>query len=149
MQDQTFTAHYEDKPDLFQEPLFTYANFWQRFFAILIDGFILIIPSYIFNSMFGPRSFSAFTANIILGWLYESILTSSNWQATIGKRALRIKIIDMQGQKITFGQATGRHFAKILSFLIVLIGYFMMLWDEQKQTLHDKMAGTLVVEGQA
>ena len=43
--------------------------------------------------------------------------------------------------------ATGRHFGKLLSALIILIGYLIMIWDEKKQTLHDKMADTPVVKG--
>lgn len=66
--------------------------------------------------------------------------------ATLGKKALGIKVTDMYGERITFAQATGRHFGKIISTVILFIGYFMMLWDDRSQTLHDKIAGTLVVE---
>ena len=66
--------------------------------------------------------------------------------ATIGKKAMRIKVTDLAGNRISFGQATGRHFGKILSAIILLFGYFMMLWDDKSQTLHDKIAGTLVIQ---
>lgn len=84
--------------------------------------------------------------NVIVGWLYAALMESSASQATIGKRALGLKVTDENGQRISFGKATGRHFGKIISTIIILIGYLMMLWDEKKQTLHDKMAGTLVVK---
>ena len=84
--------------------------------------------------------------NIVASWLYSSLQESGPNMATIGKKAMNIKVTDMDGGRISFGQATGRHFGKIISGIILLIGYFMMLWDEKSQTLHDKMAGTLVVE---
>jgi len=149
MLDQTNTAYQGETQDLFTQPTFVYASFWQRFFAAFIDGFILLIPNYIFQFMFGKETLGDYTASIITGWLYYALLESGSWQATVGKRSLRIKVVDMDGQRISFGQATGRHFGKFISAIILFIGYFMMLWDDKKQTLHDKMAGTLVVEGEA
>jgi uncharacterized RDD family membrane protein YckC len=65
---------------------------------------------------------------------------------TFGKRAVGIRVVDLQGQRISFGNATGRYFGKILSALIVLIGYFMAGFTARKQALHDMMAGTLVIK---
>lgn len=149
MFDQTNTAHPEERQDLFTEPNLVYASFWQRFFAAFIDGFILLIPNYIFQFMFGRETLGDYTASILTGWLYYALMESGSWQATVGKRSLRIKVVDMDGHRITFGQASGRHFGKFISAIILLIGYLMMLWDEKRQTLHDKMAGTLVVQGEA
>ena len=78
-------------------------------------------------------------------WLYFAILESSELQATVGKRFLNLKVTDLSGEKISFGKATGRHFGKIISFVILLIGFLMVIWDKKKQGLHDKMAGTLVI----
>ena len=150
MLDQTNTAYTEERQDLFNEPTFIYATFWQRFFAALIDGILLFIPSFFYNYyMFGVGSSSAFFANVITAWLYGALLESGAWQATVGKRALRIKVVGSDGRRIGFGQASGRHFGKFISAIILCIGYLMMLWDENRQTLHDKMAGTYVVEGEA
>jgi len=65
---------------------------------------------------------------------------------TLGKRALGMRVTTLDGDRISFARATGRHFAKYLSTIILLIGYLMMVWDSRKQTLHDKMAETLVVK---
>ncbi len=73
------------------------------------------------------------------------MLESGGRQATVGKMAMRIKVTDLYGQRISFLNATGRYFGKIISGAILLIGYFMMLWDDKNQTLHDRMAGTLVI----
>jgi uncharacterized RDD family membrane protein YckC len=83
---------------------------------------------------------------IVINWLYYALLESSFKQATLGKMALGLKVTDMEGKRISFGQATGRYFAKILSGLILCIGYLMAAFTEKKQALHDIIVGTLVVK---
>jgi uncharacterized RDD family membrane protein YckC len=83
---------------------------------------------------------------IVIGqWLYYALMESSGRQATLGKLALGIVVTDLNGNKITFGRATGRYFGKILSGMIFAIGYIMAGFTERKQALHDIMAGCLVV----
>jgi uncharacterized RDD family membrane protein YckC len=65
--------------------------------------------------------------------------------ATPGKKVLGLIVTDLQGQRISFGQATGRFFGRYLSGLALAIGYFAMLWSPMNQTWHDQMAGTLVL----
>ena len=72
---------------------------------------------------------------------------SSSWQATPGKRALGLIVTDTEGRRISPARAVGRYFGKILSGLILLIGYIMIAFTERKQGLHDFLAGTLVVKG--
>ncbi len=72
-------------------------------------------------------------------------MESSEKQATLGKMAVGIKVIDMHGKRISFLHATGRNFAKIISVAICMIGYLMIIFTEKKQGLHDMIAGTLVV----
>jgi uncharacterized RDD family membrane protein YckC len=73
-------------------------------------------------------------------------MESSARQATLGKMALGIVVTDLDGNRIGFGRATGRYFAKILSALILLIGFIMAAFTQKKQGLHDIIAGTLVVK---
>ncbi|GEQ96830.1 hypothetical protein JCM17844_04670 [Iodidimonas gelatinilytica] len=73
-------------------------------------------------------------------------MESSEKQATLGKAAIGIKVTDMNGQRISFLRATGRHFGKILSTIILLIGYVMILFTKRKQGLHDMIAGCLVLK---
>lgn len=130
--------------DLFQSDPVVYGTFWERFAAAFIDGIILIIPNYLLTYSLGELTGNL--GAVVIGWLYGALQESGASQATIGKKALGLKVTTMDGQPITFMQATGRHFGKYISTVILLIGYFMMLWDEKKQTLHDKMASTLVVK---
>ena len=136
-----------------------YAGFWLRFVAYIIDGIILTIASFLISSIFGVDTFamepdfsqmgammgSNFT-NVIVGWLYFAIMESSENQGTLGKRALNLKVTDMMGEKISFGRATGRYFGKLISAILLFIGFIMAGFTEKKQALHDIMAGALVVK---
>lgn len=116
-----------------------YAGFWLRFAAGLIDGIILGIIAIPLNLIGGGWIM------LLIGWLYSALLESSARQATIGKIALDIKVTDMNGSRISFGKATARHFSKIISTLILMIGFIMIAFTEKKQGLHDIIAGSLVV----
>lgn len=72
-------------------------------------------------------------------------MESSTKQGTLGKMALSIKVVDIEGNQISFWRATGRYFSKIVSALLFCIGYLMIAFTEKKQALHDKMADCLVV----
>ena len=126
-----------------------YAGFWIRFGAAFIDGLITgaagVIILFATGGSFENQNPLNNLINIIIGWLYAAAMESSDRQATLGKIAVGIKVTDMNGERISFGKATGRHFAKIISAIILLIGYIMAAFDAKKQALHDKMAGTLVL----
>ena len=79
-------------------------------------------------------------------WLYEAFMMSSEWQATLGKRAMSIVVIGPNGERISFARATGRHFAKYVSAFILFIGYIMAAFTPRKQALHDMMAETFVIQ---
>ena len=130
--------------DLFTEEPIIYGGFWDRFGAAFLDGLILLVPNLLITFTIGPGAGDVLA--LAIAWLYSALMESSPSQATLGKKALGLKVVDSEGQRISFGQATGRHFGKIISAIIIFIGYFMMLWDEKKQTLHDKMANTYVVK---
>ena len=148
------------------QPHVEYAGFWLRFVAYIIDGIVLIIPSMIINTAFHVNSMFDFSTGhfrmnpnfdkgnylianlfiIAITWMYYAVMESSAKQATLGKLALKLKVTDMDGGRISFGNATGRYFAKIISGLILCIGYMMAGWTDKKQALHDSMANTLVIK---
>jgi len=82
----------------------------------------------------------------VIQWLYFAVMESSKHQGTLGKLALGIKVTDMNGDRISFGRATGRYFGKIISGMIIYIGYIMAGLTEKKQALHDMMASCLVIK---
>lgn len=144
MQPDNYLSSTTPSSDLFTEEPLIYAGFWERFGAAFIDGIVLILPNLFFTYAIGPGVGDVLS--IVVGWLYFALMESGSGQATLGKRAVGLKVVNAEGHQISFGQATGRHFGKILSTIILFIGYLMMLWDEKKQTLHDKMANTYVVK---
>ena len=146
-----------------------YAGFWLRFVAIIIDfilvGIALGIPCGILFAglgmsmgagmarqnpglTIGPALGTVFMIEmfaVLVQWLYFAMMESSSWQGTVGKKALGLLVTDMDGRRISFGRATGRYFAKIISGMILMIGYIMAGFTEKKQALHDMMAGCLVI----
>ena len=154
-----------------------YAGFWERFAAYLIDGLILGIPFgivvLVLVFMFGglgvilhrspevdPRNAAALMAPFFLiflsgifffvamQWLYFAGMESSERQATFGKSVMSLRVANYEGKRISFGHATGRFFAKIVSGMVPLaIGYIMAAFTAKKQALHDLIAGTLVLKG--
>ncbi|MBF0136406.1 MAG: RDD family protein [Magnetococcus sp. DMHC-1] len=137
------------------EPV-SYAGFWIRLAATFYDSLIMFIPALIAGFALAlaspallvksPGTEAALNLfSIILGWLYAALMESSAKQATLGKMLLKIKVTDLSGNPISFGKASGRYFGKIVSYILLGIGFFMAGWTEKKQGLHDKMAGCLVV----
>ena len=123
-----------------------YAGFWVRFVALVIDC-IIIVPfnNYILSYM-GEGSILRILVPNLIWWIYTAGLTSSILQATLGKKILGLKVVDLNVNRISFAPATGRFFASILSGLILGIGYLMVAFNPKKQGLHDQIAGTFVVK---
>jgi len=130
--------------DIFTDEPVVYGSFMQRAGAAIIDSIILGIPVLLLIQFTYKQEIYIISA-IVIDWLYYALQESGSMQATLGKKALGLKVTSLDGQRISFGQATGRYFGKIISRLIIYIGYLMVLWDDKRQALHDKMAGTLVV----
>ena len=136
-----------------QEP--QYAGFWLRFAAFIIDWIVLIAVNLFITAVLGGfrgqrqpvvLEFLAAAAQISSQWLYYALMESSSYQVTLGKMALGLKVTDLNGQRISFGRASGRYFGKILSGLILCIGFLMIGFTQKKQGLHDMLADTLVVK---
>jgi uncharacterized RDD family membrane protein YckC len=149
----------------------SYAGFWKRLIAYLIDsmmislvGLVLFLPIFVLLGMNevlqemegsepSPGVILAFVVATLFGgltallcqWLYFALMESSSSGGTLGKMAIGIKVVDMHGNRITFWRATGRHFAKYISACTFGIGYVMAGFTQQKQALHDIVAGCLVV----
>ncbi len=120
------------------------ASFWRRFGAALVDGIPLFVVNIVLRSAFGLGVGAALS--IVIGVTYFGFFEGSASGQTIGKRALGIRVIDYgTGGPLGFGRGVVRYFARILSSIPCLLGYFWMLWDREKQTWHDKLASDVVV----
>ena len=117
----------------------SYAGFWKRFGAIIIDGFILAIINTILSIIISKY------VSILTYWIYFAVLESSSSQATFGKMVIGIIVTDKDGNKISFDRATVRHFCKIISGMLLCMGFILAGVTQKKQALHDLIANTLVV----
>jgi uncharacterized RDD family membrane protein YckC len=145
-----------------------YATFWQRFAALFLDGIFVgligCIPQIglfaIAFALVQPESeqdtaiamnvgnILANCVGLVIGCIYYPLLESSEKQATWGKRIIGIRVVTLDGGRISFAQGLGRYLAKIfLSGCGCGIGYLLPWFTEKKQALHDLVAGTLVVQG--
>jgi uncharacterized RDD family membrane protein YckC len=135
-----------------------YAGFWVRFAAYLIDTIILTVVQLFLIVLLvrsgqiemskgvpvqQPLLLPLLSGGIF--WIYFAGMESSALQATFGKMMLGLKVTDCSGQQISFARATGRYFGKIISSLILCIGYLMIAFTARNQALHDLMAGCFVV----
>jgi len=157
-----------------------YAGFWLRLVAFVIDGIILFFPftliiSFLAVSMglsaavqevqpgqsldtlitvLGSQFVLAVLLIMLVGSaLYFTLLESSGWQATLGKKALGLYVTDLAGNRISFGRASGRFFSgKFMALGVPGFGilYFLIScisagFTQRKQALHDIIAGCLVL----
>jgi uncharacterized RDD family membrane protein YckC len=82
----------------------------------------------------------------IVNFIYHVVMEASPKQGTYGKQILKIKVTDLQGERIGVAQSLGRNVAKILSALTLFIGYLYSFFNSKQQCLHDVVAGTLVIK---
>lgn len=150
---------------IFPERKVVYGGFRRRWLAAILDVLILMIPGQLVLMVIRIPWVSELDAgtspllasllalinsviSLCFNWIYFALMESSHRQATVGKMALGLIVTNETGGRVTFGQATGRYFGRILSAIILLMGYFMNLWDPRRQTLHDKLSHCLVVREQ-
>ena len=147
---QSGNGRYESRPP--ETEISVYASFWRRVAAWLLDQLVVLVVVIIVSILLTLLSANSLGKAVLLipyllvPWLYSALLESSSRQATFGKLALGIKVTDRNGHRLSFGRATGRYFAHILSGLTLCIGFAMAAFTERRQALHDMVAGTLVVE---
>jgi len=128
----------------------SYAGFWVRFVAHLIDTVVLwavLVSLYIFFYLAAGEAGSivALSLYAIVSLFYEGYFLSRNWFATPGKRAMRLQVVDESHQHISFGVAMGRSLLKFVSAITCGIGYLMIAFTNRKQGLHDFMVKTVVI----
>ncbi len=127
-----------------------YAGFWIRTGAYILDALIVgvvnAIIAFILGGSIGGGEAGVIVQifSLVMGVLYFGLMEGSSYQATLGKMAVGIKVGDQRGQQISVLNAIGRYFGKILSAILLCIGFLMVAWDDKNQGLHDKIAGTYV-----
>ena len=144
-----------------------YAGFWKRVAAYFIDSLVvgmvggviaMVIGMVLGIGMAGLGSGDTMGAGFIAIQLLTNLISiglsaayyagfhASAGKATLGKMAVGIKVVRSNGERITIARGIGRYFAAMLSGLILCIGYLMAAFTERKQSLHDMICDTLVVD---
>lgn len=123
-----------------------YGDLGKRIVASIIDSIIL---SAIGSVLIVTLSFAGVIITPIVSWLYWILMEGGGWHATLGKRVMGLYVADGNGNGITYSTSILRLIGKFLSGLILGIGYLMAFFSEQKQGLHDMIAKTYVLNGQA
>lgn len=146
-----------------------YGGFWRRLLAKFIDGFITQAISWVFllplffvtmgaagtftpgvdptpeqmAAIFGFQLI-AIGVQVVIGLIY-SVFFLKKYAATPGKMALGLKVFRADSRPLSIGRIIGRYFAEWLSYIPFFIGYIMAAFDDEKRTLHDRIADTRVV----
>jgi len=147
-----------------------YGGFWIRVAAAIIDGIITgVVASVLQVALLGslltmPRvqpgvnpeaalgaMMGAFGLAYLIGTAiacgYEAFFVA-RLGATPGKMVFNLKVLRTNGARLSFGRAVGRYFAKLLSGLLLGIGYIMVGFDSEKRGLHDIICDSRVVKSQ-
>lgn len=156
-----------------------YAGFWLRVVAAIIDALIMgfaigipfafvvaasgisgaglnIHPGDPIGAVFAAFGFgliiALFSVAVVGGWLYFALMESSSWQGTLGKKALGLYVTDIQGNRVTFGRASGRYFGGRFLWHVPAFGLLYGFIDcilaglsARKQAIHDMIANCLVM----
>jgi|HubBroStandDraft_6_1064221.scaffolds.fasta_scaffold00376_4 uncharacterized RDD family membrane protein YckC len=141
-----------------------YGGFWIRFCGVFLDGILLqlvripmsllivgtmISPIQTFQSRVAPLALTGAMltltfVSMLVAFLYEVIMIRYVG-ATIGKMAIGVKVIRTDGSEVGWGVSVARYFMKIVSGIILAIGYIMAGFDDEKRALHDRVCDTRVV----
>jgi uncharacterized RDD family membrane protein YckC len=141
---QRLAAHLID-----QAAIFAAAWFVGKPFGAMLGGFFYTDPT---GSPLASQAMSyagALLVAALMSFMFEVFWIGSHWQATPGKRAMRLKVTDLRAKPVGYGRAFGRYMMKGLSGSVFCIGFLVQPFTARKQALHDLLAGTLVVRSSA
>lgn len=141
-----------------------YAGFWLRAAAYLLDSFLLGTLLWLYWAPRLPEAalsgdFQAalqaiqgnsalMLSGMLLPLIYFTILESSPWQASLGKKLFRIKVTDLEGYRLPWWKAALRQLFKILLLEFTLtLSCALAGFTPRKQALHDMLTRCLVVRG--
>ncbi|MFU1797953.1 RDD family protein [Paenibacillus azoreducens] len=149
-----------------------YASFWKRLLAYCLDLIVVWLIFFVLESVFYRIRgiYAQYLLNqgasiedlnhviyfdisknvaliliLIICWLYFALMESSGRQATWGKKWVGLIVVNERYERLRFGKASKRFWSKMLSSLILCMGYIMVFFTQYRQSLHDKIAKTYVV----
>lgn len=136
------------------------ANFWWRLLAYIIDYIIILIFAVLVGVLFGillrflPDISDLGPVENVYSWrimialamlFYNSVFEATELQGSIGKTVCKLRVVNKEGMRISFSNALGRNFGKIISSLICGLGFLNIFWDDKRQAWHDQLAKTYII----
>lgn len=145
------------QPPAPERPREAYGGFWRRLAAHAIDIMLLGLISSLVSSLIGitavegdepfnQRQLLVVLFALGLATLYYGLWESSPTQATPGKLALSLRVAGRDGRRIAFPRAAVRYWGKLLSTLLLGVGFVMIAFTRRRQGLHDLLADTIVLQ---
>ncbi len=120
------------------------ANFFERMGAIFLDVVVVSVLMVMIHALPPLRSLRPMPFGFFVALAYFAGMWA--WKGTtIGGTVLGLKVVRLDDKPVTISVALVRGLASALSFIVMFLGFFWMIWDSEKQTWHDKIAGTVVV----
>ena len=135
-----------------------YSTILRRFGAVFLDGLLVVIPMYavigfvVFLPMSRGEETNPLLINLIsipfalLSLLYEALMLQYKNGQTLGKMALKVRVVRPDGSPISTGQAWGRVVMRTVLGCLWIVDYIPAFFTPEKTTLHDMIAGTRVVD---
>ncbi|MBL7671346.1 MAG: RDD family protein [Bdellovibrionaceae bacterium] len=117
-----------------------YGGFWRRFLALVIDLIVMILPSIVFGTVL------PYVGAAIFGLFYRPVFDASAIGASPGRALMGLRVTTETGERLSLKQAYIRYFMSVLSGLFMGLGFLISLFTVKRQTLHDMLAGTVVIE---
>lgn len=122
----------------------SYCGFFRRFIASIIDIFVVILL-FVFIGFITETQDETFCIIFVLTlWIYFAYQESSTLKGTVGKQALNLIVTDLNGNQISFKQATKRFIMKMLTAIPLFMGFLLIYITSKKQAFHDLFAKTVV-----
>lgn len=119
-----------------------YAGFWKRAAAFILDALVIwVIMAILLVVAFFPQILA-----LILGGFYHVVFETSPLRATPGKALMKIAVLKTDGRQLTIKDSIIRYALSWVSGMFLCLGYFIALFTDKKQTFHDMVAETVVVE---
>jgi uncharacterized RDD family membrane protein YckC len=121
-----------------------YGRVAPRAIALFIDLVLIGFLTALVSGALGTDSHG--TVATVIYWLYFATQESSGWMGTLGKRAMGLAVQGVDGRQLSFSRASIRWLGRQVSAFALGLGYLLALFNEKRQTLHDLLAGTVVVQ---
>jgi uncharacterized RDD family membrane protein YckC len=133
-----------------------FAAFDQRLLASVIDWFMISF-GYVVIAIIGVVATDNRIIRVAIGVsllilipltkiIYHIIMEASAKKATYGKQLLKIKVCDIEGNRLAISHSIWRNLAKVFSVATIGIGYLMSFFNKRQQCLHDMVTDTIVMK---